>query len=74
LCHLKKQSFEEYGCHAEKTLVEFRSGKFAKKGEKMKMCDQLDLEFGRKGCERTLQEYSKPGFDLGYYHDPGSVS
>ncbi len=70
LCMLKKQSFDELGLPS---MVEFRGSKFAKRGENMKMCDQLSLEINKKGIDKAISLYTKDDFTLGHYADPGSL-
>lgn len=51
-CMFAKESFE-------KPMIEFRDGKFAKKGQKMKMCDELDFVLREKGLDWVIQNYKK---------------
>ena len=39
----------------------------------MSKCDQLQFVLDKKGIEKTISEYTVPGFTLGYYCEPGGA-
>lgn len=68
LCHMYKETFENTNI---KSIQEFRNGQFNKRGEIMCKCSQIKLDLERKGLEKTINEYTSPGFTLGHYQEPG---
>jgi hypothetical protein len=67
LCHFKKHYFKN-------SPLEFRDGQFDEAGEKMCMCSQVEYELYKRGYDFTSGKYIYPGFDIGYYKDPGTVN
>lgn len=67
-CPCGKSTFEETGV---KSIQEFRSGQIANKGNMMTKCDQISFEIGRKGIDRTINEYTNKGHDVDGYNAPG---
>ena len=54
-----------------KSMTEFRSGQIANKGEIMTRCDQLNLELTKKGVDKVIEQYTKPGHTIDFYQNPG---
>lgn len=54
-----------------KPICEFRNGCQNLRGEFMTKCDQFLFQIEKVGLEKTIKEYTKPGFSLGYYQAPG---
>lgn len=70
LCHFGKNTFENtlYTPH-----IEYRDHQITPVGQHMTMCEQIKHEISLKGMDAVVDEYQKPGYNIGQYKAPGSA-
>lgn len=71
LCHYGKTSFKEESNILP--IIEYRDNQVCAKDSHMTMCEQIKHEIEVKGMENVVDEYTVPGYNVGYYKAPGSV-
>ena len=70
LCHYGKTTFEDTNMLP---ILEYRDGQVCKKDTYMTKCEQVAHEINTKGFQNTVDEYTVPGYNVGYYQAPGST-
>ena len=70
LCHYGKTTFEDTNILP---ILEYRAGQVCSKDTYMTKCEQVAHDIKTKGFENTVDEYTVPGYNVGYYQAPGST-
>jgi len=70
LCHYGKNHFQE--AHVTPT-IEYRDNQICSKDTFMTMCEQVKHDIELKGMDAVVDEYTMPGYNVGYYKAPGST-
>ena len=70
LCHYGKNSFNGTNITP---MIEYREGKLCEQGEFMTMCEQVKHDVEMNGIDSVVDEYTVPGYNVGYYQAPGST-
>jgi hypothetical protein len=70
LCHYGKNSFN--GTNVT-PMIEYREGKLCEQGEFMTMCEQVKHDVEMNGIDSVVDDYTVPGYHVGYYQAPGST-
>lgn len=70
LCHYGKNSFDNTNVTP---LIEYRQGQLCHQGDFMTMCEQVKHDIELKGIKNVVDEYTVPGYNVGYYKAPGST-
>jgi ATP-dependent helicase/DNAse subunit B len=70
LCHYGNNHFQE--AHVTPT-IEYRDNQICSKDTFMTMCEQVKHDIELKGMDAVVDEYTMPGYNVGYYKAPGST-
>jgi hypothetical protein len=70
LCHYGKNSFA--GTRIQ-PLLEYRDGQTCPKDTLMTMCEQVKHDTEMNGIDTVIDQYTVPGYNVGYYKAPGST-
>ena len=70
LCHYGKNNFSGTDV---KPMIEYREGKICQQGDFMTMCEQVKHDIEMNGMKSVVDEYTVPGYNVGYYKAPGST-
>ena len=70
LCGAGKTTFEQTNIIP---LQEFRRNKKTKYGDVMSKCEQVRFDLGKHDMDYVIEKYTRPGFNVSYYKDPGVV-
>ena len=70
LCHYGKTTFEDTHIPAMK---EYRENQTCNIGDIMTKCEQVAHDISLKGYQNTVDEYTTPGYNVGYYKPPGGT-
>lgn len=71
LCHYGKTDFQDTDTITP--IVEYRDEQVCKKGDFMTKCEQVHHDLQVKGMKNVVDEYTVPGYNVGYYKPPGSA-
>jgi len=53
--------------------VEYRENQITTLGQNMTICEQIKHEIAIKGMDNVIDEYQRPGYNIGQYKAPGSA-
>jgi hypothetical protein len=70
LCHFGKNTFEGTDYLPS---VEYRENQITTLGQNMTICEQIKHEIAIKGMDNVIDEYQRPGYNIGQYKAPGSA-
>jgi len=70
LCHFGKTTFEGTDYLPS---VEYRENQITPLGQNMTICEQIKHDIGIKGINNVVDEYQRPGYNIGQYKAPGSA-
>lgn len=70
LCHFGKHTFENT---IYTPMIEYRENKITPVGNCMTQCEQINHEIDLKGIDNVIDEYQRPGYNIGQYKAPGSA-
>lgn len=70
LCHYGKNTFSD--THIP-VITEYRDNQECQVGQCMTMCEQVKHDIQLKGMKEVVDEYTVPGYNVGYYKAPGST-
>ena len=70
LCHFGKSTFEN---SAYLPIEEYRDHQLTPIGQVMTICEQVKHEIDVKGMDSVIDEYQRPGYNIGDYKAPGSA-
>lgn len=71
LCHFGKTTFENTSMLP---IVEYRDHQVTPKDKIMTKCEQIKHDIDLKGMKNVVDEYTVPGYNVGYYKPPGSAN
>jgi len=71
LCHYGKTSFDD--TDGILPIIEYRDNQTCNKGDFMTKCEQIHHDLCVKGMKNVVDEYTVPGYNVGYYKPPGSA-
>lgn len=71
LCHFGKTTFEDTSLLP---ILEYRDNELTPKGNIMTKCEQVKHDIELKGMKNVVDEYTVPGYSVGYYKPPGSAN
>ena len=70
LCHFGKTTFEDTDYLPG---VEYRENQITPVGQNMTICEQIKHDIGIKGINNVVDQYQRPGYNIGQYKAPGSA-
>jgi hypothetical protein len=70
LCHFGKTTFENTDILP---IIEYREHQTTPHGKMMTKCEQIKHDIDLKGMGPVVDEYTAPGYSVGYYKPPGSI-
>jgi hypothetical protein len=70
LCHFGKTTFENSHILP---VIEYRENQITTCGNAMTKCEQIKHDVDLKGIKTVVDEYTAPGYSVGYYKPPGST-
>ena len=70
LCHFGKTTFENSHILP---AIEYRGNQITTCGNAMTKCEQIKHDVDLKGIKTVVDEYTAPGYSVGYYKPPGST-
>lgn len=70
LCHFGKATFENSN---HTPIVEYRDHQVTPLGHAMTICEQVKHDIGVNGIDCVVDEYQRPGYNIGQYKAPGSA-
>lgn len=71
LCHFGKTTFENTSILP---IIEYRDHQVTPKDKVMTKCEQIKHDIELKGMKNVVDEYTAPGYSVGYYKPPGSAN
>ena len=71
LCHFGKTTFENTSILP---IIEYRDHQVTPKDKAMTRCEQIKHDIELKGMKNVVDEYTAPGYSVGYYKPPGSAN
>lgn len=70
LCHYGKTTFANTNITP---LIEYRNNQVCSQGSFMTMCEQVKHDIDMNGIKNVVDQYTVPGYNVGYYKAPGST-